>query len=41
MDEGVNAEAIVDIYAYLTDWIETRNINTREYCAIKENLTTK
>ena len=33
MGEGIQAEAIVDRYAYSAYWIETGNMNMREYCA--------
>ena len=33
MGEGIQAEAIVDRYAYSAFWIETGNMNMREYCA--------
>ncbi len=33
MGEGIQAEAIVDRYAYTAFWIETGNTNMREYCA--------
>lgn len=33
MGEGVQAEAIVDRYAYSAYWVETGNMNMREYCA--------
>lgn len=33
LGEGVQAEAVVDRYAYTAFWIETGNTNMREYCA--------
>lgn len=33
MGEGIQAEAIVDRYAYSAFWIETGSMNMREYCA--------
>lgn len=33
MGEGIQAEAIVDRYAYTAFWIETGNTNMREYCS--------
>ena len=33
MGESIQAEAIVDRYAYSAFWIETGNMNMREYCA--------
>ena len=33
MGEGIQAEAIVDRYAYTAFWIETGSTNMREYCA--------
>lgn len=33
LGEGVQAEAIVDRYAYTAYWIETGSMNMREYCA--------
>lgn len=35
LGEGVQAEAIVDRYAYTAYWIETGSMNMREYCAGK------
>ena len=32
MGEGIQAEAIVDRYAYSAYWIETGIMNMREYC---------
>lgn len=33
LGEGVQAEAVVDRYAYTSFWIETGNTNMREYCS--------
>lgn len=33
MGEGIQAEAIVDRYAYSAYWIETGTMNMREYCS--------
>ncbi|MFI3171697.1 MAG: ATP-binding protein [Eubacteriales bacterium] len=33
LGEGVQAEAIVDRYAHTAFWIETGNMNMREYCS--------
>jgi DNA replication protein DnaC len=36
LGEGVQAEAVVDRYAYTAFWIETGSTNMREYCARHE-----
>lgn len=37
LGDGVQAEAIVDRYAHTAYWIETGNMNMREYCAKLKN----